>query len=137
MLSISYYHLCLIYSRAMLFTVLMDRYSACFPCTEMEICILNWVDWPLGFDFSINLTDSLDSDLSLESGWDNNHCCINFRQNWANSQNDNFFHPGIIWVKIVILWIYSVLSKGLTTVIIFSDWLRSQIWVKWVSESIT
>ena len=111
LLYISYY-LCLIYSRAMLFTVLMDRYSACFPCTEMEICILNWVDWPLGFDFSINLTNSLDSDLSFESDWDNNHWCLNFWWNWVNSQLFSHtttinFHQGTILSEFYRQWSFS------------------------------
>ena len=32
----------------------------------------------LGSDFYIKLADSLDSDLSFESGWDNNYSCVNF-----------------------------------------------------------
>ena len=32
--------------------------------------------FPLWSDFSMKLTDSLDSNLSPESGWDNNHCCF-------------------------------------------------------------
>ena len=34
--------------------------------------------WP---DCFIKLTDSLDSDLRSESGWDNNYCCVTFLQN--------------------------------------------------------
>ena len=49
------------------------------------------------------------------------------------TQKNNFFHPGTFWVKI--LWFFFlVLPKGQTTVIIVSAWLRTQIWVKWVSQ---
>ena len=44
------------------------------------------------FDFSIKLTDSLDSDLSPDSDWDNNYCSVNFWQSWASLQNDHHFH---------------------------------------------
>ena len=81
------------------------------------------------FDFSIKLTDSLDSDLSPDSDWDNNYCSVNFWQSWASLQNDHHFHlkrqlflPWQFWKKIVVaLWI-------------FSAWLMTQIWVKWVSQ---
>ena len=41
-------------------------------------------------DFSIELSDSLNSDVSPESGWHNNYCCVIFTQNWVTSQNDNY-----------------------------------------------
>ena len=53
----------------------------------------------LGQIFSMKLTHSLDSDFSPESSWNNNHFCVNFWQNNANSQNDNFFHSKLSWVK--------------------------------------
>ena len=43
-------------------------------------------------DFSIKLTDTLKSDLSPQSGWDNNCFCMTFWQNWARSENYNYFH---------------------------------------------
>ena len=64
-----------------------------------------------GPNFLIKLDESNDSDLTPESGWDNNYFCATFCQNWANltmatifTQNNNF-HPETI------LWICSVLQK--------------------------
>ena len=39
--------------------------------------------------------------LSHVSGWDNNNCCVNFCQTWANSQNVNYFYSKLS--KVIIL----------------------------------
>ena len=43
-------------------------------------------------DFSIKLTDSLDSDLSLESGWDNNHSWAKFKIVLVRKQERKFYY---------------------------------------------
>ena len=48
------------------------------------------------------MTHSFDSaDLSPESDWDNNHCCVTFCQNWANLRyyNNNFFLKMVLGEK--------------------------------------
>ena len=91
-------------------------------------------------DFSMKLTDSDDSDLSLESSWDNAHCYMTFWQNWAwqnwakftkwlltiRTQNDKFFTQNN-FEQILILWICLVFLKGQMRVIIVLVWLRTQI----------
>ena len=59
---------------------------------------------PLWSNFSIKSTYSLDSDLSPESGWDNNHCCLTFctteqihKITTILTQNDNLFSPRTIF----------------------------------------
>ena len=77
------------------------------------------------FDFSTKLNDSLDSDLSPESAWDNNYNSINFWQSWVSLQNDNIFHQGPFWMKVVvILWICSDLLKRRSMVIICDTYLQ-------------
>ena len=79
--------------------------------------LIEQIGRPLELDtgriFFMKLTISLDSDLSPG---------VTFWQNWAYSQNGNyFFHPGPFWVKIVVsLWVFSVLRKDHTTLIIIS-----------------
>ena len=41
-----------------------------------------------GFFYQIDLAHlDLTQNLSSESGWDNNYCCVTFVPNWAKSQN--------------------------------------------------
>ena len=92
-----------------------------------KLLILKYCLWPnmdantFRSNFSIKLTDLIDSDLNHQSGWDSNHCCLTF---WAKlSKFSN-------WSKyvVVILQICFVFAKGQTTVIIASAW------VKWVNQ---
>ena len=86
------------------------------PFQEVRILLSKW-GRGLWSDFSIKLTDSLDLDLSLESGWLNNHCFMIFWQNWVNSQIIftqiwQLFSPRTIWFQNSChLWICSVFQK--------------------------
>ena len=77
-----------------------------FPLSLFFCYSISWVLksllWP---DFSIKLTDSLDSDLSHESGWDNNYWYLTFRKNWENSQGNNYFLSKLSWEKKLSFWV--------------------------------
>ena len=96
-------------------------------------------------DFSIKLTDSIDSDFILESVWDNNHWCIMWScgqllvllclsmllkygfckklllYKWTFEQLNTLFVKIIFtlkdYCKLLILWICLVFPKGHTTMI--------------------
>ena len=88
--------------------------------------------------FFIELTDSLDSYLIFELGWDKVTTDV-----WPFCKTKQIHkilpilnqHSTWSWLSfsveiVVILWICQVFLKVHTTVIMFSAWLRTQIWFK-------
>ena len=105
---------------------------------------------------SKKVTESLDSDLSLDLYWEKNHCSVTFWPNGTNSQNDNHFQgsecvnfrqsvPDLIeyfhskWQLFYTQDHFEWNSCHFWNCIVFlkdqfSEWLRTQIWVKGVSQ---
>ena len=80
------------------------KFHNCYHATSKALLAALFFCWKSWFwfllvelkpNFSIKLTNSFDSDLSLESGWDNNHCCVTFWQNYKFS-NLTIFPPKMV-----------------------------------------
>ena len=97
-------------------------------CRWREVC------W--GINCKLEHCNQSRSDFSIKlTGWDKNNYCLTLLQNWASSQNDNFFHSKCVdgkshfWANCHFVNL-SVLSKGLqnTDCCDSLGWRRTQIW---------